>query len=244
MLDVIRKHPSDIAVSAVEYIETLEYTEKTRQLHAYVLELFVCSLLEDSSAVATDESDNAILQNNWDDYWGGCISFFIDFWIPRRLEDMGEVGLRAPGVMRKWLRWCHERGYFDDEHLQSFLAEVPRGKKKEISRLQTASELLYRLHTPDPHAWLQGGGGKVVSIEAVSKPEAVEDGYMKVIQLTQTSAIVEDEQGNRYSPILLGRTLGRYLRVGDVINVAIGRFGNSWKVLESGNVYASDTFVF
>lgn len=244
MLDVIQKHPSDIAASAVEYIQSLGYREKTLRLHAQVLELFVCSLLEDSSAIVTDKDGNATLQNDWSDYWGGCISFFIDFWIPRRLPDTGEIALRAPGIMRKWLRWCHERGYFDEEHLQSFLSAVPHGKKKEISRLQTASELLYRLHTPDPHAWLQGESGKVISIEAVSTPEAIEDGYMKVIQLEKTHAIVEDEQGNRYSPILLGRALGRYLRVGDVINVAIGRFGSSWKVLESGNVYSGDTFVF
>ena len=244
MLEVIQKHPSDITASLVEYIQSLEYKEKTRQFHAFVLELFVSSLLEDSSAVAVDENDNPILQNNWNDYWGGCVSFFIDFWIPRRLADPGEVGLRAPGVIRKWLRWCYHEGYFDEEHLRSFLSAVPHGKRKEISRLQRASELLYRLHTPDPQAWLNGGSGKVISIEAVAEPEEVEDGYMKIIQLDKTVAILEDEEGNSYSPILLCRTLGRYLRVGDVVNVAIGRFGDSWKILESGNVYSSDSFIF
>lgn len=243
MLEVVEKHPSDIAVSAVEYIQSLEYKENTRRFHAFVLELFISSLLEDSSATVLDENGDAVLQNNWDDYWGGCISFFIDWWIPRRLSDSGDVSLRAPGVIRKWLRWCYKRGYFDEEHFQSFLSAVPHGKKKEISRLQTAGELLYRLHTPDPEAWFSGGKGKVVSIEAVARPEEIEDGYMKVIQLDKTSAILEDEEGNRYSPILLGRMLSHYLQVGDVVNVAIGRFGNSWKVLESGNVYSSDTFV-
>src|SRR5690606_6014465 len=221
MLDGIQKHPTDIAASAMEYVQSIEYKEKTLRFHTQVLGLFVCSLLEDSSAISTDEDGLATLTNNWSDYWGGCISFFIDFWIPRRLADPGEIALRAPGIMRKWLRWCHERGYFDAEHLQSFLSAVPHGKRKEISRLQTASELLYRLHTPDPYAWLQGQTGKVVSIEAISTPEAIEDGYMKVVHLDKTHAMVEDEEGNRYSPILLGRALVHYLRVGDIINIAI-----------------------
>ena len=40
---------------------------------------------------------------------------------------------------------------------------------------------------------------------------------------------------------MLGQGLVKLLKVGDVINVVIGRFGKSWKVLESGNVYAEGT---
>jgi hypothetical protein len=40
---------------------------------------------------------------------------------------------------------------------------------------------------------------------------------------------------------MLSKQIVAVLKIGDVMNVTVGRFGKKWKVLESGNVYVDDT---
>jgi hypothetical protein len=43
---------------------------------------------------------------------------------------------------------------------------------------------------------------------------------------------------------MLSNELVKLLKVvGDVINVEISRFGKYWRILESGNVYAEESFL-
>jgi len=43
-------------------------------------------------------------------------------------------------------------------------------------------------------------------------------------------------------PVRLSKSLVDVLRIGDVMDVIIGNFGKSWKVLESGNVFDQDSY--
>ena len=148
---------------------------------------------------------------------------------------------QAPGVLRKWLKWCYQNNYFDQERYEEFRDSVPKGKTKEIKRLQKAAELLYRLHTPNPGAWLTGDYKKVTPISQEKEPEDWDEGYMQLVELKRDSAFLENEEGTQFGPVILSKELVKVLEIGDVLNVTIGKYGGSWRVLESGNVYAEGT---
>ncbi|MFW6146782.1 MAG: hypothetical protein ACOC6B_00135 [Thermodesulfobacteriota bacterium] len=240
MLTELSKHPSNIARSAVEYLGTIELSEKSKRMYEEVLYFFVESLLSDPSAVAETDNEQSVLHEDWDAYYGGAISGFIDWWIPRKVMD-DTLQARAPGVLRKWIKWCYEHNYFDEDHYKDYLEALPRNKSREVKRLQEAGDLLYLIHSPEPGEWMEDNHEKVVSISHKREPEDMDEGYMQIIKLTKDSAYLENEEGETRGPVMLGRKLVQVLKVGDVINVVIGRSGKRWWVLESGNVYAEDT---
>ena len=141
----ISKHPSNIAESAVEYLKSVEVSEKTLKLYAEVLYLFLESLLSDPSAVIESDDSKYLLSHNWDDYYGGAISSFIDWWLPRKLMGADTLKTRAPGVLRKWIKWCYQHNYFDEEHYEDFMDSLPRAKSKKVKCLQDAGYLLFNL---------------------------------------------------------------------------------------------------
>lgn len=243
MRDEMARHPSDIAKSAIEYLETVTVSEKTRTLYEDVLSLFIESLLSDPAAVIEAESGEYLLSDDWDSYYGGAISNFLDWWLPRKWMGSRSIPARAPGILRKWIRWCYQNHYFETERYEDLLDALPRDKGKEVKRLQKAGELLYLLHSPNPGAWLTGDHDKVVSIDKGKEAQEWDEGYMKIIRFERNSAYLENEEGVERGPVMLSKQLAKWLKVGDVINVIIGRFGKSWKVLESGSVYAEGTIL-
>ncbi len=236
MLKKLSKHPSDIAKSAAQYLQELKVSEKTKRIHEEVLFFFIEFLCSDSSAVTETEDGEFLLSDNWNSYYGGAISNFIDYWLPRKVMDE-TLQEKAPGVLRKWLKWCYQHNYFDKERYHDFLEALPKGKSKEIKRLQEAGELLYRLHTPNPGAWLEGDYEKVTPISQRKEPEDWDEGYMKIVRLEIDTGYLESYEGMTIGPVVLGKELVKLLKVGDVMNVTLGEYGESWKVLESGNVF-------
>jgi len=241
MSNEIAKHPSDIAQSAIKYLKTVDVPERTMRIYIEVLLLFIDSLLSDPSAVTEGEDGEFLLCNNWDAYYGGAFSNFIDWWMARKVMGGDTLQARAPGILRKWIKWCYENHYFEKERYEDFLEALPRGKSKEVKRLQKAGNLLYSLHTPNPGAWMTRDYNKVVPITQRKEPEEWDEGYMRIIRLEKDSVYLETEEGSTVGPVMLSRELVKVLRLGDVMNVAVGRFGKRWTVLESGNVYADGT---
>ena len=117
-----------------------------------------------------------MLSNNWDAYYGGAVSQFIDWWLTGKVIGDDTLQIRAPGILRKWLKWCYQHNYFEEERYKDFLEALPRGKSKDLKRLQKAGKLLYLLHTPDPGAWMTGDEDKVLSINRKKEPEEWEEG--------------------------------------------------------------------
>ena len=125
MLEGLERHPSDITRSALEYLQQLSVSDKTRKLHEEVLWHFIRKLLSDPSSVIEGEDGEYLLNNDWDVYYGGVMESFVDWWLPRKVLFSSMLQARAPGVLRKWLRWCHRKGYFDRERLDEFVAGLP-----------------------------------------------------------------------------------------------------------------------
>ena len=57
----------------------------------------------------------------------------------------------------------------------------------------------------------------------------------------QKRIIQENEGSDIIGPILLIKELEDIIKFGDDMNVVVGKFGKSRKVLESENVYGEDT---
>jgi hypothetical protein len=170
------------------------------------------------------------------------IEDFVDWWIPRRVLGPDSIHQKSPGILRKWLKYCHQNGYVDDLFFEETKSSLGPGKKKEIKRLQRAADLLYRIHTPHPGAWKKGDNNKVVPIHRKDLPCEVTDGYLRVSSIRKQSVELRDGDGNVFKPVFVGTELSKLLCVGDVINVCIGRFSDTWKVLESGNVYSGEAW--
>jgi len=235
-LDELSQHPSDIAKSAIEFLNELEFTEKTKNIYRTVILLFIDMLCSDPDSVEEAEDGRFLLVTDWNDYSSGVISNFIDWWLPRKWIGSEIILFRAPTVLRRWLTWCYKKGYLGKRRYKSFISVIPRNKVKEIKRLQEAAHKLFLLHTPDPEQWEEDS--KVVPIDIFREPEDWDEGYMKILYFEGNSAYLENEEGIKVGPVMLSKELVELLRPGDVINVVIGKFGKIWKVLESGNVYA------
>jgi hypothetical protein len=242
MLRQLSKHPSNIAEAAVRYLKTVSVSAKTKKSYEEVLDLFIESLCSDPSSVVEGKDGSYLLATQWDAYYGGAVDNFLNWWFPRKVLGADVLHRKAPGILRKWLKWCYEQRYFEKDRYDDFMEALPRGKGIEVKRLQKAGDLLYRLHTPDPGAWLRGEPDKVVPISQKEKPEQLDEGYMKILRFQGNFACLANESGKKRGPVMLSKDLVKLLKVGDVLNVGIGKYGKYWKVLESGNVYAEESF--
>ncbi|MBN1932695.1 MAG: hypothetical protein JW786_13915 [Desulfobacterales bacterium] len=254
----LNKHPSDIAQSAVKYLRVLKISEKIGRLYAEsafqylqrikdlkttnkttadVLFLFVEYLRSNPHAVIETQDGKRLLTSNWNAYDGRVISCFIDWWLPLNVID-NSFQIKVPGVLRKWIKWCHRHKYFDENHFKNFISALPKGKSEEIKRLLKAGELLYRLHSPCRSIRHNVKIGKVVSINTKRQPLEIYEGYMKVIRIENQFGFLQTREGGRFGPVLFGKDLVRVIKSGDVLAVEIARYGKCWKVRKSGNVYA------
>ena len=65
---------------------------------------------------------------------------------------------------------------------------------------------------------------------------------MLVVKLDKTNCFLENEEGKQMGPVKLCKAIVDLLRIGDVMDVVIGKFGKSWKVLESGGVFDKNSY--
>ncbi|MBN1932273.1 MAG: hypothetical protein JW786_11760 [Desulfobacterales bacterium] len=242
MFHNLSKHPSNIAQAAFEYLNKLSVSEETRRLHVNILYLFIEHLRSDLSALVRTKDGEYLLYNSWDCYDSNAISKFTNWWLPRTVMN-STIETRAPGVLRKWIKWCYKHQYFDKDRFKDFMAALPKSKSKEVQRLQRASELLYRLHTPTTCSWKTKSRNNIVSINWKQEPSELCEGYMKVVDISHEFGFLETPEGIQIGPVLLGRELPKVLELGDVLTVEIGRYGKNWKVLDSGNIYAEGTIL-
>ncbi|MEJ2721188.1 MAG: hypothetical protein P8181_08600 [bacterium] len=232
----LERHPSSIAQSAVEFLRDANVSESTRRLYEDVLELFVAYLMNDGTAVEPSPHGDYVLVAGWGTYWGGAFDNFLDLFLPA--QPVGPTFIkRAPAVLRKWAKWSFDQGYLDDLRYEDFLEAVPPSKAADMLRLRRAGDLLFDLHSPPFEEMMGDNVARLVQDHDMHEPEVVEEGYVMVIRFDGEAGYVKTEDGRVVGPVFFGRVLIDTLRIGDVLNVVIGRFGKRWHVLESGDVY-------
>lgn len=232
MLERLRSYPSDIAQAAADYLIMLQSKDEETYHHREVIFLFLESLkYSEDGFLETDEGE-FLLTCNWTDIWGGAVSGFLDYWFQGKSRELDEGMFSAPDILRDWIQWCFDKGYFELKRYQDFMRSLPLGKSMEMKRLHRASRMLYFLHTP-----AQDTGANVLSFVKHQEPNVRIEGYVKLKQIEGGHGHFISESGTEIGPVILSRELTDTLKNGDVMNVALGRFQNIWRVLESGNVY-------
>ena len=232
MLERLRSYPSDIAQAAVDFLLMLQSKNEETYHHREVLFLFLESLkYSEDGFLETDEGD-FLLTCNWSDIWGGAVSGFLDYWFQGKNRELDEGMFSAPDILRDWIQWCFDKGYFELERYQDFMRTLPLGKSVEMKRLHRASRMLYKLHTP-----MADTSENVLSFVKHQEPNVRIEGYVKLVNMAGGQGHFISESGTEIGPVILSRDLTDTLKNGDVLNVALGRFQNTWRVLESGNVY-------
>jgi hypothetical protein len=101
MFGKISKHPSNIAKAAADYLKTLSVSAKTKRDCEDVLGLFIESLCSDPSSVVEGKDGNYFLAAHWDDYYGGAVDNFLNWWFPRKVLGADDLHRKAPGILRK-----------------------------------------------------------------------------------------------------------------------------------------------
>jgi hypothetical protein len=236
----LKKHPSDIAKAAVKYLATLEKSPKTKRVNEEVLWLFIESLKGDGADCVELKDGTYALKANWDAYYGGAISGFLDWFLPRKVMMGDDAIKRVPGILRKFVQWSFDQGYFDEEHREDFMDSLPRGKTGEVKRLRELEKMLFTLHSPDPGAWARGELDKVKPLNAKRRPEKVEEGYMEFVRADGDTGYFRADR-KKIGPVLLTKAITSKFKAGDVANLTVGKFGDAWHVLETGNVYPEGT---
>lgn len=239
MLDRLRSYPSDIAQAAVDYLLMLESKTEIAPYHREVLYLFLESLKYTEDGFLEDETGDFLLSCHWTDIYGGAISGFLDYWFQGKVAPMDDCMLSAPDIMRDWIQWCFDKGYFELERYQDFMRSLPLGKTVEMKRLYRASQYLGELCQPVG----EKENPNVLSFIRHSSPKIKIEGYMKLMDYEGCRGFFKTETGTDIGPVLLSQKLVNSLRRGDVINLSLGKFNHAWKVLEGGNIY-SDGVIF
>ncbi len=233
-------NPSNIAKAATEFLSSLKVAAKTKRQYEDVLWLLIESLKGDGSSCIELPDGAYVLNDNWDAFYGGAITGFIDWFLPRKVMMSEDDMKRVPGILRKFIQWSFDHNFFDKKHYDGYMDSLPKSKSSEVKRLRDLEKLLYHLHSPNPGAWARGELDKVQSIAQKRQPEEVAEGYMVFVQS-------ENERGffklgkKKLGPVLLTNEIASKLKSGDIANLTIGRYGKIWMVLETGNVYPEGT---
>jgi len=238
-----KKHPSDIARAAHDFLDGLNVKNKSK--HYEVLQLFFSYLMRDFSNCEESDSGELLVIVNWHDFYGGVIDNFINIFMVRNV--MSDAGLRkkSVSVMRQFIKWSYKKQFFDQEHFDEYLDAFAASSNQEIDRLEKLTSLFYRLHSPNPGAWARGEVGQVESINDVAEPEEIEEGYMTFKSSKGLQGFFNTFEDNvDVGPVMLSKEILQLLKSGDIVNLTAGRYGNNWRVLETGNVYAAGTGAF
>jgi len=234
-------HPSNIGQAAAGFIASLKLTAKSKRQYDGILELFIESLKGDYSTCLKLPSGAFVLSDDWDEFYGGAISVFLDWFLPRKTMLSDDEMKSAPGILRKFVDWSFQQGYFDRDRYDDFRESLPKTKVSDIQRLRDLEEGLYLLHSPNPGAWVRGEFDNVETLTERRRPEALEEGYMTFLEGVGERGYFQLER-KKIGPVLLTTKIVSGFKRGDIANLTLGRFQKVWMVLETGNVYQKGVF--
>lgn len=233
--EALARHPGAVARDALCFYRSLSFAPATKRLYGDVLSLFIGQLIW--AGEAKEASDGTLLSTTrWARLAPEAPVHFVDIFLPKKFMGPPEIHARAPGVLRKFFKWALDEGRIDRSAHRALTRRIGPAKAREIRRLQAASDLLYRLHQPDPGASFRGDE-TVVPMNRRRRPQAFAQGYMRLTALDGARGTLDDN-GDAIGPVELGPALAEQLRVGDVLCVELGRYGDVWQVIGSGNVYS------
>ncbi len=234
-------HPSNIGQAAAGFISSLNLTAKSKRQYEGILWLFVESLKGDGSTCIELPSGAYVLNDDWDEFYGGAISVFLDWFLPRKAMLPADEMKRVPGILKKFIEWSFGEGYFCRDRYDDFMESLPKAKSSDIKRLRDLEDALYLLHNPSPEGWATRVIDNVETLAERRRPEELEEGYMTFLEAEGERGYFQKER-KKIGPVLLTTKIVSGFKRGDIANLTLGRFQKVWMVLETGNVYPEGTF--
>ena len=234
------ENPSDIGRAADGFVSSLTLSGNSKRLYENILWLFIESLKGDGSTCVELPSGAYVLKDDWCDFYGGAISSFLDWFLPRKAMLQDDEMQRAPGIIKKFVEWSFEQKYFDREHYDDFMDSLPKSKSRDIKRLRELEEGLYLLHSPNPGAWAKGEFDNVETLAVRRQPEKLEMGYMTFLEGEKDRGYFKQGR-KKIGPVMLTSKIISKFKPGDIANLTLGLFDQVWMVLETGNVYPEGT---
>ena len=145
---------------------------------------------------------------------------FLNYFMIRKVMA-GEELLRAAGtVSKKLARWLGERGYLDN-----LAVETAVGRGADAARDLPKAERLSRLLFDEAQR-------STISADTLDDVDYIE-GYLTIERVAPGALWFEGDIG----PVKVPEAASVLARPGWSVNIVLGRAGDTWQVLEVGNVY-------
>jgi len=147
---------------------------------------------------------------------------FLDYFMIKKVMGSKELMKTVGRVMRKFVKWMHEKGYMPEEEFED-TAELVDELKDELPKVEEISGLIYDYIQNNP-------------IDDFTENV---HGYFRVTKIESRKLWLEDHMRDKRTvgPVSVSTEISSMCKVGWVINLDLGKTGKSWKMLESGNVY-------
>lgn len=153
---------------------------------------------------------------------GTEISEFLNYFMIRKVMGSKELMKTVSRVMKKLIKWMHEKRYMEEEDY-NYGSEIANRAKDELPQCEELAGLIWEC--------CEYG-------EYEEYTETVE-GYLQVIKIEPGKLWFEDYMGSekKIRPVHVDHEISSLCKVGWVINLVLGKTRKGWKMLESGNVY-------
>lgn len=141
----------------------------------------------------------------------------------------------AAESLLQWLRYGQEHSWADSADIQHWIDSIqdtlPDAKRAAIA----AHLLLYHIRL---------GGGISPRLRG-KRFEAFKEGHARVAQITDTELWLafDNDPKAMIGPVALPKTILQQLRIGDVIDVELGKREDMWTIVDIGPVYPAVVYV-
>ena len=150
------------------------------------------------------------------------VSEFLDYFMIRKVM-CGKGFMRTVGtVMKRLVRWMHERGYMDDEEREDAM-EVVDAAKDVLPRVAEMADLVC----------------DYAEDAIIGEHTMTVDGYFTVTQVEPGELWLRDYMGGgeEMGPVPVSGRISSLCEEGWTISLELGMTGEGWRILRSGCVY-------
>jgi hypothetical protein len=152
------------------------------------------------------------------------IAEFLDYFMVRKVVGSNTLMEIVGRVIRKFVKWMGEKGYMDPELREAAVRTVD-DLKGDLAKVAELSDLIYNYIQESPDVDF----------------EETEDGYFSVVDIRPGELWLESYLGSDQviGPVVVSEEISSKCKKGWVINLMLGKIGESWRMIESGFVYQS-----
>ncbi len=152
------------------------------------------------------------------------IAEFLDYFMIRKVAGSNTLMETVGRVIRKFVKWMGEKGYMDPERREEASRTVD-ALKGNLVKVAELGDLIYDYIQESPDVDF----------------EETEDGYFSVVDIKPGELWFEGYLGPKgvIGPVIVSEKISSRCKEGWVINLMLGKVGESWRMLECGFVYQS-----